>query len=113
MQAHEDEKGPKRRQARRLGPREVFFFSFSVLLTMKAHSSPRRPTQANEGQCRPTKTKKGPNDARRVAWAPGKFFCSFSVLLTTKAHSSPRRPTQAHEDEKGPKRRQARRLGPR
>src|ERR1700678_2992525 len=109
MQAHEDEKGPKRRQARRLGPREVFFFSFSVLLTMKAHSSPRRPTQANEGQCRPTKTKKGPNDARRVAWAPGKFFFFFlrfidneSPQQRTTANAGPRRPTKANA---GPRRR--------
>src|ERR1700678_385361 len=32
-------------------------------------NSQRRPTAANEGQCRPTKTKKGPNDASRVVWA--------------------------------------------
>src|ERR1700678_1620291 len=32
----------------------VFFFFFSVLLTMKAHSSQRRPTTANAGQRRPT-----------------------------------------------------------
>src|ERR1700678_987253 len=70
------------------------------------------------------KTKKGPNDARRVGWALGVFFVLFfSVLLTTHyvrpffgpdgAHQSQRRPTQAYKDKKGPKRRQTRRLGPR
>src|ERR1700678_3865993 len=87
-------------------------------------NSQRRPTAANEGQCRPTKTKKGPNDARRVVWAIGRSFFSMYILFliflllrsprrptaandgqrrSTKAHSSQRSPMQAHEDEKGPK----------
>src|SRR5271168_4356440 len=79
---------------------------------------------ANNGQRRPTKTKKGPNDARCIGWALGVFFVLFfSVLLTThyvrpffgpdSAHKSQQRPTQAYEDKKGPKRCQTHRLGPR
>src|SRR5271168_654735 len=53
---------------------------------------------ANEGQRRPTKSKKGPNDTSGVVWALGVFFFSnfFSILLTTKAHSSQRRPPKAN-----------------
>src|SRR5271168_2649896 len=41
-------------------------------------------TAANEGQRRPTKMKKGPNDTRHVIWAIGVcFLLFFSVLLTT------------------------------
>src|ERR1700678_1818481 len=36
-----------------------------------AHKSPQRPTAANEGQRRPMKMKKGPNNA---SWAIGKYF---------------------------------------
>src|ERR1700678_2480234 len=44
-------------------------------------NSQRRPTAANEGQCRPTKTKKGPNDARRVVWSIGRSFFSMYILF--------------------------------
>src|SRR5271168_1083239 len=95
-----------------------------------ANAGPQQPTN-NEGQCRPTKTKKGPNNARHVVWAIGRSFFSMYILFfiflllrsprrptaandgqrrLTKAHSSQRSPMQAHEDEKGPKRRC---LGPR
>src|ERR1700678_3943024 len=86
MQAHKEEKGPKRRVWRRLGPRCVFFLIIFLHfvgssphqpaarhppdpslawttaptppLATKANAGQRRPTAANEGQCRPTKTKK-------------------------------------------------------
>src|ERR1700678_2995671 len=79
-----------------------------------AHKSPRRPTAPKKGQHRPTKMKKGPNDARCVVWAIGKFFfeCTIYFLPTTPivglddAHKGPQRPTQAYKDEtkikKGP-----------
>src|ERR1700678_116736 len=87
-----------------------FFYCTFIYLLLR---SPGRPTAANDGQRRPTKTKKAPNDARGVVWALGKvFFCFFSVLLTTQAHSSQRRPTQANtgqhrptKDNAGPRRR--------
>src|ERR1700678_757632 len=65
-------------------------------------NSQRRPTAANEGQCRPTKTKKGPNDARRVVWAFFNVHFIFHFFITTKptkAHISQRQPTQVN---KGP-----------
>src|ERR1700678_2923605 len=43
---------------------------------------PRKPTKAHssqEGQRRPTKRKKGPNDASGVVWALGVFF--FIIFL--------------------------------
>src|ERR1700678_1047383 len=56
------------------------------------------PTEANEGQCRSTKTKKGPNNARRAVWAVGVFFFHFfsSISLTTNTHSSQQRPPKAN-----------------
>src|ERR1700678_2815962 len=58
MQAHEDEKGPKRCQMPRLGHRYIFFQMYNLFLTPTTpivglddtHKSPRRPTAANEGQ---------------------------------------------------------------
>src|ERR1700678_4012071 len=41
----------------------LIYILFSIFLLLQ---SPRGPTAANEGQCRPTKMKKGPND---VVWA--------------------------------------------
>src|ERR1700678_2720702 len=77
-----------------------FFYCTFIYLLLR---SPGRPTAANDGQRRPTKTKKAPNDARGVVWALGKvFFCFFSVLLTTQAHSSQRRPTQANTGQHRP-----------
>src|SRR5271168_1761442 len=125
MQAHEEEKGPKRRVSRRLGPRCVFFlFNFLgfidnngpkrrqtrrlgrfVGLSPCQSAAPHlphpslartRPTKAHssqEGQRRPTKRKKGPNDASRVVCALGVcfFHLIFSVLLTTTAPNDARR----------------------
>src|SRR5271168_2084517 len=75
-----------------------------------AHKSPRRPTAANEGQHRPTKMKKGPNDTRCIVWAIGKFFlkCTIYFLPTTPivgpddAHKGPQRPTAANEGQRRP-----------
>src|SRR5271168_1437113 len=65
----------------------MFFFVFCSKLTIlyKFYLAGRRPTQAdegpqqpmtaNEGQRRPTKTKRGPNDASGVVWA---IICFFS-----------------------------------
>src|ERR1700677_115537 len=96
-QAHEEGKGPKRRQTRRLGPREVFLFNVFFLNVLLIHESPRRPTAANEGRRRPTKREKGPNDARRVVWAIGKFFLNVFFLNVQLIHGSPRRPTAANK----------------
>src|SRR5271155_2642803 len=69
-----------------------------------AHESPRRPTAANEGQRKPTKIKKGPNDATCIVWAIGNFFfkCTIYFLPTTPivgpddAHEGPQQPTKAN-----------------
>src|SRR5271168_4588064 len=92
---------------------------YNLFLTHHTHSwpgrRPRRPTAANEGQHRPTKTKKGPNHTRRVVWAIGTSFfgCTFLFLFfrPTAAKDSQQRPTQAHKDRKGPKPCQTRCLG--
>src|ERR1700678_978067 len=65
-----------------------------------AHKSPRRPTAANDGQCRPTKMKKGPNDARCVVWVPGKFFFWFFLRFIDNA--SPQQPTTANAGHRRP-----------
>src|SRR5271168_1705240 len=41
----------------------------------QADEGPQQPMMANEGQRRPTKTKRGPNDASGVVWA---IICFFS-----------------------------------
>src|ERR1700678_2070316 len=51
--------------------------SFFLLL-----QSPGSPTAANDGQRRPTKTKKGPNDARRIVWAINIIL----FIFTTSRH---------------------------
>src|ERR1700678_2636712 len=104
-QAHEDEKGPQITTSCRSSPRQP-------AATHPPHLWPgRRPgrrTKANPG---PRRGKRAQRYLRYV------FFLLYIYLFITtkpgKAHSSQRRPTQAHEDEKGPKRRQVRRLGPR
>src|SRR5271168_27358 len=53
--AHKDEKGPKRRVWRRLGPRCV---SFPFILFYSYYYETQKPTAANDGQRRPTKTKR-------------------------------------------------------
>src|SRR5271168_5218997 len=113
MQAHKDEKRPKRRQVRRLGHKFVFFFSFSVLLTMKAHSSQRRPTQANTGQCRPTKAHEDETGPERCQTRRLGQRCVFSFLFflcfidneslqqPTKANEGQHRSMQAHSRAQG------------
>ena len=124
MQAHKDKKGPN-------DVGVVFFFIFIYLFLLL------RDTKAHGSQWRPIKTKKGPNDASGVVWALGVFFFHlfYFILITmrhesprqpmtankgqrrsAKAHSSQWRPTKANtgpQRQKGPKRRQTRRLGPR
>src|SRR5271168_3079078 len=56
MTAHEDEKGPKQRVWRCLGPRCV---SFSFILFYSYYYETRKPTAANDGQQRPTKANAG------------------------------------------------------
>src|ERR1700678_3853015 len=58
---------------------------------------------ANEGQRRPTKTKKGLNDASGVVWALGVFlFHLFYFILITTRHESPQQPTQANAGPRKP-----------
>src|SRR5271168_3226864 len=113
MQAHKDEKRPKRRQVRRLGHKFVFFFSFSVLLTTKAHSSQRPPTQANTGQCRPTKAHEDETGPERCQTLRLGQRCVFSFLFflcfidneslqqATKANEGQHRSMQAHSRAQG------------
>src|ERR1700678_2815959 len=85
-QAYEDEKGPKRRG--------IYFFKCTIYFLPttpivgpdNTHTSPRRPTAANDGQCRPTKTKKGPNDARCLVWAIGTFFFKCTIYFLHPPH---------------------------
>src|ERR1700678_4341491 len=102
--AHKDEKGPKRRIWRRLGPRCVlFYFISSILLTTKAHSSQQWPPKANAGPQKPTAANAGPqkptaaNDGQRRPTAD-----NAGPRRPTAANDGQRRPTQAHEDKKGP-----------
>src|SRR5271168_2575708 len=99
MQAHKDEKRPKRRQVRRLGHKFVFFFSFSVLLTTKAHSSQQRATQANTGQCRPTKAHEDETGPERCQTRRLGQRCVFSFLffLCFIDNESLQQPTKANE----------------
>jgi hypothetical protein len=54
-QAHEDEKGPKRRVWHRLGHRYFNVqFIYYFLTTTQAHQGPQQPMKANEGQHRST-----------------------------------------------------------
>jgi hypothetical protein len=81
----------------------------------------RRPTTTTEDTRRTTK--KGPDDARRVVWALSRFFFKFfPCFLYTNSwfcvffrfylrSKSPGRATMGGDDDKGPKRRQTRRLG--
>src|ERR1700678_1708468 len=62
---------------------------------------------ANEGQRRPTKTKKGPNDVSGVVWALGVFFFQFFLPFylqqrSIAANDGHQRPTQAHESPQQP-----------
>src|SRR5271168_4758990 len=87
-------KGPQRpTQAHTFQPYVCFFFVFCSKLTIlyKFYLAGRRPTQAdegpqqpmtaNEGQRRPTKTKRGPNDASGVVWAIICFFFKCTIYL--------------------------------
>jgi hypothetical protein len=85
-----------------------------------AHESQRRPTAANKGQRRPTKTTNDPNDASGVVWALGYFFFVFFTYKLTflflfrfyLCFTTTKRVWMGCEAKTGPKRRQMRRLGP-
>src|ERR1700678_3810753 len=47
----------------------------------QADEGPQQPIMANEGQRRPTKTKRGPNDASGVVWAIICFFFKCTIYL--------------------------------
>src|SRR5271168_786684 len=109
MQAHKEEKGPKRRKTRRLGPRCVFYFIFLRFIDNNSPKRPQtrrlgcfvglsphqpaaphsphpslartRPTKAHEGRQEPTKRKKGPNDGSCVVWALGVSFFKKNSLF--------------------------------
>src|ERR1700678_1967229 len=102
MLAHEEEKGPKQRKTRRLGPRCIFCFIFLRFIDNNSPKRPQtrclgcfvglsphqlaaphsphhswartRPTKAHEGRQESTKRKKGPNNASCVVWALGVSF---------------------------------------
>src|ERR1700678_488927 len=74
-----------------------FFYCTFIYLLLR---SPGRPTAANDGQRRPTKTKKGPNDARCVVWALGKGFLWFFLRFIDNA--SPQQPTTANAGQHRP-----------
>src|ERR1700678_4182836 len=74
-----------------------FFYCTFIYLLLR---SPGRPTAANDGQRRPTKTKKGPNDARRVVWARVKVF--FWFFLCFIDNESPQQPTTANTGQHRP-----------
>src|ERR1700678_3928162 len=83
--ANEGQRRPT--QAHTFRPYVCFFFVFCSKLTIlykfylagcrptQADKGPQQPMTANEGQRRPTKTKRGPNDASGVVWA---IICFFS-----------------------------------
>src|SRR5271168_810577 len=56
-----------------------------------ANAGQRRPTAANEGQCRPTKN-------RYVSFSNVHFI--FYFLITTKQLQTPRRPTAANDGQR-------------
>src|SRR5271168_2248567 len=87
-------KGQRRpTQAHTFWPYVCFFFVFCSKLTIlyKFYLAERRPTQAdegpqqpmtaNKGQRRPTKTKRGPNDASGVVWAIIYFFQMYNLFV--------------------------------
>src|SRR6202522_3296163 len=63
--AYEGQPRPTKRKKGSKVPKVRVFFSFSVLLTTKAHSSPRRPTQATAGQRRPMQAHKDEKRPKR------------------------------------------------
>src|ERR1700678_2087602 len=117
MLAHEEEKGPKQRKTRRLGPRCVFYFIFLRFIDNNSPKRPQtrclgcfvglsphqpaaphsphpslawtRPMKAHKGRQEPTKRKKGPNDARSVIWALGVSFSKKNLRFTD--NSGPKR----------------------
>jgi hypothetical protein len=86
-----------------------FLLFFSVLLTTHHVSQlhhthhthcwpgqrPQRPTAANKGQRRPTKTKKGPNNARHAVWAIGTFFFKCTIYFLFFITTRPCAPTRS------------------
>src|SRR5271155_3542004 len=53
----------------------LFQFYLAGRRPTQADEGPQQPMMANEGRRRPTKTKRGPNDASGVVWA---IICFFS-----------------------------------
>src|SRR6202522_540506 len=96
--------GPRRPTATN-NHRYVFFIMYFFKNLRLIHAgpqrrkeSPRQPTAANEGQHRPTKREKGPNDARHVVWAGiGKFVFNVFLFNVQLIYKSPRRPTAANK----------------
>src|ERR1700678_3667 len=73
-----DQKRAQTTRPASFGPVVRFFFYFSCFyilsIVLFRFEAPQQPMTANKGQQRPTKTKKGPNDARRIVWVLGMFF---------------------------------------
>src|ERR1700678_254880 len=76
----------------------------NLFLTHHTHSwpgrRPRRPTAANEGQRRPTKMKKGPNDEVFFLKCTIYFLPTTPIVDPDDAHESPQRPTAANEGQR-------------
>src|ERR1700678_685164 len=68
----------------------ILFFIFLLL------QSPRRPTAANEGQCRPTKMKKGPTSASICPPPPPTSHDD--SLMVSSASTCPPPPLTSHDD---------------
>src|ERR1700678_4452694 len=89
--AHSGQRRPT--QAHTFWPYVCFFFVFCSKLTIlykfylagcrptQADKGPQQPMTANEGQRRPTKTKRGPNDASGIVWAIICFFFKCTIYL--------------------------------
>ena len=88
--SHDDDNrrhaGPRRRKGAQTMPDVASFGPFLQASTItraqrrltQVHEGPQQPTTANEGQRRPMKTKRGPNDASGIVWALGTFFIFIS-----------------------------------
>src|SRR5208282_5653226 len=69
----------------------MFFFNcffkstdkFYLQVLLQAYASPRKPTKANKGQCRPTKTHEGPHKPIEDPRRPTKInnICMFYFIL--------------------------------
>src|SRR5271168_2600042 len=91
--ANEGQRRPTQAHTSRPAALRMFFFVFCSKLTIlyKFYLAERRPTQAdegpqqpmtaNKGKRRPTKTKRGPNDASGVVWAIIYFFQMYNLFV--------------------------------